>query len=70
MIVQAVDAGLRFSHVCMDGFYGSQPWFLTKLELSNLIYVADIGSRVYVYLTEPVYSLSLRKNKRGRLGHN
>jgi len=66
MIVQAVDDGLRFSHVCMDGFYGSQPWFLTKLELLNLIYVADISSRVYVYLTEPLYSLSLRKNKRGR----
>ena len=66
MIVEANNAGIHFSHICMDGFYGSQPWFLTKLELLNLLYVADIGSKVYVYLTEPVYSIPLRKGNRGK----
>lgn len=66
MIVEAVNAGIHFSHICMDGFYGSQPWLLTKLELMNLFYVADIGSKVYVYLTEPVYSVPLRKGSRGK----
>ena len=67
MIVEAVNAGIYFSHICMDGFYGSQPWLLTKLELINLFYVADIGSKVYVYLTEPVYSIPLRKGSRGKI---
>ena len=67
MIVEAHKAGIHFSHICMDGFYGSQPWLLTKLELINLFYVADIGSKVYVYLTEPVYSIPLRKGSRGKI---
>jgi SRSO17 transposase len=66
MIVEAVNAGIHFSHICMDGFYGSQPWLLTKLELMNLFYVADIGSKVSVYLIEPVYSVPLRKGSRGK----
>jgi SRSO17 transposase len=66
MIVEAVNAGIHFSHICMDGFYGSQPWLLTKLEEMNLIYVADIGSKVYAYLIEPVYSVPLRKGSRGK----
>ena len=66
MIVEAANAGIHFSHICMDGFYGSQPWLLTKLELINLVYVADIGSKVYVYLTEPVYSIPLRKGSQGK----
>lgn len=66
MIVEAVNAGIHFSHICMDGFYGSQPWLLTKLEQMNLFYVADIGSKVYAYLTEPEYSVPLRKGNRGK----
>ena len=61
MIFDAIHAGCRFTHVCMDGFYGSQPWLLTKLEQNEVPYVADIQSGGHVYVTKPEYSIPPRK---------
>jgi len=66
MIVQAIQSGIRFTHVSMDGFYGSQPWLLTKLELLKIIYVADIKSSDRVFLKKPIYSVPLIKSKQGK----
>jgi SRSO17 transposase len=66
MIFDAIRAGCRFTHVCMDGFYGSQPWLLTKLEQNEVPYVADIQSGGHVYVTKPEYSIPPRKGNRGR----
>lgn len=66
MIVDAIRAGHRFTHVCMDGFYGSQPWLLTKLEQMKVTYVGDIQSGSRVYVTKPEYSIPPRKGNRGR----
>jgi SRSO17 transposase len=66
MIVDAIRAGHRFTHVCMDGFYGSQPWLLTKLEQMKVTYVGDIQSVSRVYVTKPEYSIPAKKGNRGR----
>ena len=66
MIVKASQSGIRFTHVCMDGFYGSIPSFLTKLEKLMITYVADIKSDTYVYRHEPVHSVRLKTGTHGR----
>ena len=35
MIVDAIRAGHRFTHVCMDGFYGSQPGVFVGSRLNS-----------------------------------
>ena len=65
MIIQAVNSGIRFSHICMDGFYGNHPWLLTKLEVLNLIYAADISSDCHVYPAAPIYGIPLKKGNKG-----
>ena len=65
MIIQAVQSGIRFSHICMDGFYGNHPWLLTKLEELNLIYAADISSDCHVYPIEPVHEIPTKKGNQG-----
>ena len=66
LIVQAVHSGIRFTHVCMDSFYGSHPWLLTKLEAMKITYVAGVKSNERVYLEKPEYSVPSRKGNRGR----
>ena len=66
MIVQAVHSGIRFTHICMDGFYGNHPWLLTKLESLNLIFVADISSDCRVYTIAPVFGIPPNKGNQGR----
>lgn len=66
LICDAVKAKIRFSHINMDGFYGSQPWLLTRLEQMKLIYVADICSNDRVLLEKPEYGVPLKKGIRGR----
>ncbi|WP_281268025.1 IS701 family transposase [Methanospirillum stamsii] len=66
LIVDALRSKIPFSHVNMDGFYGSQPWLLTLLEALGVTYVADIGSDDRVFLEVPEYGIPLKCNPRGR----
>lgn len=66
LIVDAVRSKIPFSHINMDGFYGSQPWLLTKLESLDLTYVADIGSDDRVFLERPEYGLPSKCSLKGR----
>jgi len=66
MIVQAVRTGIRFRHVCMDGFYGTKPWLLTRLEQMKILFVADIKADEYVYCSEPKYGIPSRNGNKGR----
>ncbi len=50
----------------MDGFYGSQPWLLTRLEMLDLTYVADIGSDDRVFLEKPEYGIPPKRSLQGR----
>jgi SRSO17 transposase len=43
MIDNAIEEGIPFSYVTMDGFYGENPELLTELESRGLTFVADIA---------------------------
>ena len=66
LIKEAVKAKIKFSHINMDGFYGSQPWLLTCLEQMGLIYVADISSADRVISEEPDYGVPSKRGIKGR----
>jgi len=66
LIVEAVRSKISFSHINMDGFYGSQPWLLTRLETLGLTYVADIGSDDRVFLEKPDYGIPVKSSLQGR----
>ena len=66
LIVEAVHSKIPFSHINMDGFYGSQPWLLTRLETLGLTYVADIGSDDRVFLERPEYGVPAKFSLKGR----
>ncbi|HWQ67835.1 MAG TPA: IS701 family transposase, partial [Methanospirillum sp.] len=64
---QAIEAKIKFSFVAMDGFYGKQPWLLTRIEKKGVTYVADIGCKDRVIIEKPEYGLPPKK---GILGSN
>jgi len=66
LICKAIEAKIKFSFVAMDGFYGKQPWLLTKLESMGITYVADIGSRDRVIIEKPEYGIPPKNGIRGR----
>jgi SRSO17 transposase len=66
MIDNAINEGIPFSFVAMDGFYGGSPELLTNLENRGLCFVADIPFNTQVYLTEPVVGIPARKGNKGR----
>ncbi len=63
---EAKKAGIPFTHIAMDGFYGNHPWLLTRFERESLTYVADVGSDTRVYCEAPEYQIPRRKGTRGR----
>ena len=66
LIDNAIDEGIPFSHVTMDGFYGENPALLTELETRDLTFVADIAANTHVYLEEPLVGIPEKKGARGR----
>ena len=66
LIVEALRSKIPFNHINMDGFYGSQPWLLTRLETLGLAYVADIGSDDRAYLERPEYGIPSKRSVHGR----
>jgi SRSO17 transposase len=66
MVENAINEGIPFSFVAMDGFYGGSPELLTKLENRGLSFVADISSNTQVYLTKPVVGIPARQGNKGR----
>jgi SRSO17 transposase len=66
MIDNAINGGIPFSFVAMDGFYGKNSELLTKLENRGLTFVADIPSNTQVYLEKPLVGIPSRKGKKGR----
>jgi SRSO17 transposase len=66
MIDNAIEEGVPFSYVTMDGFYGRNPYLLTELENRSLTFVADIPVNTYVYVEKPVVGIPEKKGTRGR----
>ncbi len=66
MIDNAIEEGIPFSYVTMDGFYGENPILLTELENRDLTYVADVAFDTKVYVQEPIVGIPEKKGKRGR----
>ena len=54
MIDNAIEEGIPFSYVTMDGFYGENPELLTELESRGLTFVADIAVDTLVYVEKPL----------------
>lgn len=67
MICEAKKANIPFTHIVMDGFYGSNLWLLTLVEMEILINVADVVSDTRVYCEPPVYQIPTRKGTRERI---
>ena len=66
MIDNAIEEGIPFSYVTMDGFYGENPELLTELESRGLIFVADIAVDTLVYIEKPLVGIPEKKGSRGR----
>ena len=66
MIDNAIEEGIPFSYVTMDGFYGENPELLTELENRGLTFVADIAVNTLVYIEEPLVLIPEKKGTRGR----
>lgn len=66
MIDNAIEEGIPFSYVTMDGFYGENPELLTELESRGLIFVADIAVDTLVYIEKPLVGVPEKKGSRGR----
>jgi SRSO17 transposase len=66
MIDNAIEEGIPFSYVTMDGFYGENPTLLTELENRGLTYVADVAFDTQVYVQEPIVGIPEKKGKIGR----
>jgi SRSO17 transposase len=66
MIDNAINEGIPFSFVAMDGFYGKNSELLTNLENRGLTFVADIPFNTQVYLEKPLVGIPSRKGKKGR----
>ena len=66
MIDTAINEGIPFSFVTMDGFYGENPELLTELESRGLTFVADIAVDTLVYVEKPVAEIPAKKGIRGR----
>ena len=61
MIDNAIEEGIPFSYVTMDGFYGENPELLTELESSGLTFVADIPVDTLVYIEKPLVGIPEKK---------
>ncbi|AKB51467.1 Mobile element protein [Methanosarcina barkeri str. Wiesmoor] len=66
MIDNAIEEGIPFSYVTMDGFYGENPELLTELENRGLTFVADVAVDTLVYIEEPLVGIPEKKGTRGR----
>jgi SRSO17 transposase len=66
MIDNAIEEGIPFSYVTMDGFYGENPELLTELEGRGLTFVADIAVDTLVYIEKPIAEIPAKKGGRGR----
>jgi len=66
MILGAKQKGVHFEFVGMDGFYGEQPWLLSKLEEEGIIYTADIPCNTRIYLEYPTIGIPKRQGEKGR----
>jgi len=66
MIDNAIEEGVPFSYVTMDGFYGRNPYLLSEIENRGLTFVADIPVNTHVYIEEPVAEIPAKKGVRGR----
>jgi SRSO17 transposase len=65
MIDNAIEEGIPFSYVTMDGFYGENPILLTEFENRDLTYVADVAFDTKVYVQEPIVGIPEKKEKEG-----
>ncbi|AKB74047.1 Mobile element protein [Methanosarcina lacustris Z-7289] len=66
MIDNAIEEGIPFSYVTMDGFYGENPELLTELEIRGLTFVADIAVDTLVYIEKPLVGIPEKKGTRGK----
>jgi SRSO17 transposase len=66
MIDNAIEEGVPFSYVTMDGFYGENSALLTELESRGLTFVADVAFDTLVYVEEPLVGVPDKKGTRGR----
>lgn len=66
MIDNAMEEGISFSDVTMDGFYEGNTELLTVLENRGLIFVADTAVNKFVYAEKPAIWMPEKKETRGR----
>jgi SRSO17 transposase len=66
MIDKAIEKGVPFSDVAMDGFYGENPELLTELESRGLTFVEGIAVDTLVYVEKPVVEIPAKRGIRGR----
>ena len=66
MILKVKEREIPFEFVGMDAHYGEQPWLLTQLEESGVVYVADIPCDTRAYLEYPEIGIPERNGARGR----
>jgi len=65
LVDEALFAGVEFSFVCMDAFYGNNPQLLRELEKRGLKFVADIHMDQSIYTEDPEPYLPRRRTKKG-----
>lgn len=66
MIQHAEENGIPFGWIGMDCHYGEQPWLLDKIDINNMIYIADVPRDTRVWLNCPKTEIPNRKGDCGR----
>ena len=66
MIDSLISEGINITKIVMDGFYGSDSFFLSQLSKRNIIFLADIACNTQICLENPITYLPKRKGSRGR----
>lgn len=67
MIQHAKENDIPFAWIGMDCHYGEQPWLLDKIDVNNMIYIADVPRDTRVWLNCPKTEILSRKGNRGRI---
>jgi SRSO17 transposase len=65
LVDEALAAGVEFSYVCMDAFYGNNPQLLRELEKRGLKFAADVHMNQSIYTEDPEPYLPRRRTKVG-----
>lgn len=66
IILHQLELGTKFDYIGVDGYYGNDADFATKIDDLGLTYMLDIHSDQSIYLVKPELYLPEKKHIRGR----